>query len=66
MLIPARMWIRETFVEGGRPTLRKVERWVELGEVPGRYIDGELYIYDSFATHQPQAVKPRTRVDVLA
>lgn len=66
MLIRARQWIRETFVEGSRPTMREVEEWVELGEVPGRYISGRLFIDDSFATHQPRAVKPRARVDLLS
>lgn len=66
MLIKARQWIRETFVEGSKPTMRKVEQWVDLGEVPGRYINGELYIDDSFATHQPRELKTRMGTDLLA
>lgn len=66
MLIKARQWIRETFVPGSRPTLRQVSQWVDLGEVPGRYINGDLYIDDSFATNQPRELKARTGTDLLA
>lgn len=66
MLIPARQWIRETFVPGARVPLKKVARWVEEGHIPGQVIDGEVYVDDSFATNRPGKVKPRTRIDLLA
>jgi len=66
MYINARKWIRETFVPGSRPTLRKVRQWVESGELPGQVVGEDVYVDDAFATHRPGPVKPRTRIDLLA
>jgi hypothetical protein len=66
MLIPARQWIRETFVPGARVPLKKVEQWVRDGDIPGQIIGVEVYVDDSFATNRPGKVKPRTRIDLLA
>ena len=66
MYIKARQWIRQTFVQGSRPTLREVEQWVKDGYVPGRHFGAELYIADSFATARKDGVKPRKRLDLLA
>ena len=57
MLIPARKWIRATFVPDGRPTLRQVEQWISDGEIPGMKIGKDLYVDDSFATAGKSAVQ---------
>ena len=66
MMIKARQWIRETFVPGSRPTLKDVKRWVDDGELDGRYYGGDLYISDSFATPKANRVKPAAPIDLLA
>lgn len=59
-LVKARRWIRESFEEGSRPALREVRRWVEIEAVPGKVIDGEVYVdADRFAV-QSQAPRPRS------
>lgn len=66
MYIEARKWIRQTFAQGSRPPMRKVEQWVKDGDVPGRYFGADLYIADSFATVERDAVKPpRGKLDLL-
>jgi hypothetical protein len=66
MLIEARQWIRETFVQGSRPRLRDVRQWVESGELAGEIWGDRVYVDDTFATAQRERVKPRTRIDLLA
>jgi len=67
VLIPVRQWIRTTFPQGGRPTLRKVQEWFAAGHVAGRYFGDDLYIDDSASTPHPAAVqRSRARIDVLA
>lgn len=66
MLIEARKWIRETFVQGSRPRLREVQEWIEAGELPGQILGDRVYVDDSFATNRPARVKPKARIDLLA
>jgi hypothetical protein len=66
MLIDARRWIRETFVEGSRPTLKQVREWIDSGELAGQTWGDRVFVDDSFATNRPGRVKPKTRIDLLA
>ncbi len=44
MLIKAETWIIETFVEGSRPTIKRVKRWIANDIVNGILIDSRAYI----------------------
>lgn len=49
-LVKATRWIRETFELGSRPSLATVKQWIEADEVPGRIINGAVYVdADAFA-----------------
>jgi hypothetical protein len=56
MLIEARQWIRETFVPGSRPTLKQVEKWIDHGNIVGRWERGTLMV-------DPQSLRSDSEID---
>lgn len=67
MLIKARIWIRDTFEQGSRPTLAKVTEWVENGSIQGEIVEGEVFVHaNAFAKAPAREVQRRPSVDLLS
>lgn len=66
LLLRARQWIDETFAEGSRPRVATVRKWIEIGQVPGRFINGTPYVdAELFAVQDQKAPTPKSGVDLL-
>lgn len=64
MLIPARKWIRETFVQGSRPPLKTVEKWIERGNLAGKWDKGTLLV-DPQSMKSDHELAPKTPARVI-
>jgi len=70
-LVLARKWIKETFEEGSRPTLKEVETWVDDETLPGCIIGPKCFVdADRFAIcgtkHNAPAKGKLTPFDLLS
>ena len=43
-LVRATSWAKETFALGSRPTKDTIVGWIRGGVVPGKIIDGPVYV----------------------
>ncbi|MFA9209430.1 MAG: hypothetical protein ACEQSN_14730 [Yersinia sp. (in: enterobacteria)] len=45
-LMKARRWAEREFAEGSEPDIKTIRKWVESGEIAGRIIGGNVYVYE--------------------
>jgi len=54
-LVRAKEWIEKTFVLGSRPSAITIRKWIVLGEINGKIINGNCFIEETapFKTPTP-------------
>ena len=45
-LMKARRWAEREFAEGSEPDIKTIRKWVESGEIAGKIIGGNVYVYE--------------------